>query len=132
MNVIEQNINNFFFHILGIQNSFPEKHVRTNFLQNYYQILMHGSKEPKLLLEGPPDSGKTSWVAPFQGNKNLLSTDLHFFIHLTLLNFVERKCKSCYPLFLIVTRCYLICEEKLFDHLSNDIFNFIFVFTFIF
>lgn len=24
-------------------------------------------KEPKLLLHGLPDSGKTSWVAPFEG-----------------------------------------------------------------
>ena len=31
---------------------------------------MHGKflmKERKLLLVGPPDSGKTSWFAPFQG-----------------------------------------------------------------
>jgi len=28
-------------------------------------------KEPKLILAGPPDSGKTSWVAPFEGNLNL-------------------------------------------------------------
>jgi len=52
-------------------NSFPERETRLEFLQKYYQILLHGRfpmKEPKLLLEGPPDSGKTSWVAPFEGN----------------------------------------------------------------
>jgi len=29
-------------------------------------------KEPKLILEGPADSGKTSWVAPFEGKKYLI------------------------------------------------------------
>jgi len=55
---------------LGTTNSFPDKETRINFLQKYYQLLMHQKfpmKEPKLILEGPPDSGKTSWVAPFEG-----------------------------------------------------------------
>ena len=55
----------------GITNSFPEFNERKKFIQKYYQILLHGRfpmKEPKLLLEGPSDSGKTSWVEPFKGN----------------------------------------------------------------
>ena len=55
---------------LGIHDSFPDELVRRIFYQKYYQILMHGKfpmKERKLLLVGPPDSGKTSWFAPFQG-----------------------------------------------------------------
>ena len=35
---------------------------------------MHGKfpmKEIKLLLVGPPDSGKTSWFAPFQGEYDI-------------------------------------------------------------
>ena len=51
-------------------NSFPEEDERKLFLQKYYQLLLHGKfpmKEPKLLLERPPDNGKTSWVAPFEG-----------------------------------------------------------------
>ena len=44
-----------------------------SFYQKYYQLLLHGKfpmKEKKLLVVGPPDSGKTSWFAPFQGMLN--------------------------------------------------------------
>jgi len=57
--------------VVGIENSFPLERERKNFLRKYYQILLHRKfpmKETKLLLVGPPDSGKTSWFAPFQGN----------------------------------------------------------------
>ena len=53
----------------GIHNSFPDELVRRSFYQKCYQILMHGKfplKERKLLLVGPPDSGKISQFAPFQ------------------------------------------------------------------
>ena len=62
---------------LGIKNSFPERIMRMSFYQKYYQLLLHGKfpmKEKKLLVVGPPDSGKTSWFAPFQGI--LTNTDL--------------------------------------------------------
>ena len=52
-----------------IHNSFPDELARRSFYQNYYQILIHGKfpmKERKLPLVSPPDSGKTSWYAPFQ------------------------------------------------------------------
>ena len=55
---------------LGIENSFPDRITRMSFYQKYYQLLLHGKfpmKEKKLLVVGPPDSGKTSWLAPFQG-----------------------------------------------------------------
>ena len=50
-----------------------------SFYQKYYQLLLHGQfpmKEKKLLVVGPPDSGKTSWFAPFQGM--LTKVDLIF------------------------------------------------------
>ena len=62
---------------LGIENSFPDRITRMSFYQKYYQLLLHGKfpmKEKKLLVVGPPDSGKTSWFAPFQGILN--NTDL--------------------------------------------------------
>ena len=62
---------------LGIENSFPDRITRMSFYQKYYQLLLHGKfpmKEKKLLVVGPPDSGKTSWFAPFQGI--LTNTDL--------------------------------------------------------
>ena len=62
---------------LGIENSFPDRITRMSFYQKYYQLLLHGKfpmKEKKLLVVGPPDSGKTSWFAPFQGM--LTNTDL--------------------------------------------------------
>ena len=64
---------------LGIENSFPDRITRMGFYQKYYQLLPHGKfpmKEEKLLIVGPPDSGKTSWFAPFQGM--LTSIDLLF------------------------------------------------------
>jgi len=54
----------------GVENSFPDKKQRMHFYQKYYQILLHGKfpiKEPKLLLVGLADSGKTSWFYPFEG-----------------------------------------------------------------
>ena len=62
---------------LGIENSFPERITRMSFCQKYYQLLLHGKfpvKEKRLLVAGPPDSGKTSWFAPFQDI--LTNTDL--------------------------------------------------------
>ena len=51
---------------LGIENSFTDRFTRISFYQKYYQLLLHGRfpmKEKKLLVVGPPDSGKTSWFA---------------------------------------------------------------------
>ena len=62
---------------LGIENSFPDRITRMSFYQKYYQFLLHRKfpmKEKKLLVVGPPDSGKTSWFASFQGI--LTNTDL--------------------------------------------------------
>ncbi|XP_066928609.1 uncharacterized protein [Clytia hemisphaerica] len=59
----------------GIFNSFPDAKTRTEFLQKYYQLLLHRKfpmKEPKLILQGESDSGKTSWAAPFDG---IISTE---------------------------------------------------------
>ena len=62
---------------LGIVNSFPDRITTMSFYQKYYQLLLRGKfpmKEKMLLIVGPPDSGKTSWFAPFQGI--LTNTDL--------------------------------------------------------
>ena len=59
---------------LGLKNSFPDC---MSFYQKYFQLLLPRKfpmKEKKLLVVGPPDSGKTSWFAPFQGI--LTNTDL--------------------------------------------------------
>ena len=64
---------------LGIENSFLDCITRISFYQKYYQLLRHGKspmKEKKLLVVGPPDSGRTSWFAPFQGM--LTKTDFLF------------------------------------------------------
>ena len=53
---------------LGVENSFPDRIVRMSFYQKYDQLLVHGKfpmKEKKLVVAGPPDSGKTIWFAPF-------------------------------------------------------------------
>ena len=63
--------------VLGIKNNFPDRITGMSFYQKYYQLLLHGKfpmKEKKLLVVGPPDSGKKSWFAPFQGK--LANTDL--------------------------------------------------------
>ena len=62
---------------LGIKNNFSDRITEMSFYQKYYQLLLHGKfpmKEKKLLVDGPPDSRKTSWFAPFQGI--LTNTDL--------------------------------------------------------
>ena len=49
----------------GILNSFPAESVRVRFMNKFYECLMAGrmpDKIRKLLLCGPKDSGKTSWV----------------------------------------------------------------------
>ena len=46
-------------------NSFPEPEIRVNFLNKFYQCLMAGHmphKVTKLVVHGPKDSGKTSWI----------------------------------------------------------------------
>ena len=49
----------------GIENSFPDVHVRTAFLNKFYQCFL-GRRMPhkirKLVVSGPRDSGKTSWA----------------------------------------------------------------------
>ena len=48
-----------------IMNSFPELEIRVNFLNKFYQCLMAGRmphKVKKLVVHGPKDSGKTSWI----------------------------------------------------------------------
>ena len=49
----------------GIENSFPDVHVRTAFLNIFYQCFL-GRRMPhkirKLVVSGPRDSGQTSWA----------------------------------------------------------------------
>ena len=55
--------------------------MQVSFLQKYYQLLLHNNfsmKESKLLLEGLPDSGKTSWMAPFEGRYWFLLKSLEY------------------------------------------------------
>ena len=54
----------------GILNSFPEEELRARFLNKFYECLMAGKmphKTRKLVLCGPKDSGKTSWVRVLLG-----------------------------------------------------------------
>jgi hypothetical protein len=56
--------------ISGLENSFEDPETRKEFMRKYYQCLLTGRfqhKTRKLCVVGPKDSGKTSWVAPFQG-----------------------------------------------------------------
>lgn len=56
--------------ISGLENSFPDPSTRKDFMRKYYQCLCMGHfehKTRKLCVIGPKDSGKTSWVSPFQG-----------------------------------------------------------------
>ena len=73
---------------IGIENSFPNRITRMSFYQKYFQLLLHGKfpmKETKLLVVGPPDRGKTSWFAPFQGmlaNIDLLFSSEYIYIYI--------------------------------------------------
>ena len=52
----------------GICNSFPDEHVRLNFLNKFFQCLLAHKipqKTRKLVVAGPRDSGKTSWAYVF-------------------------------------------------------------------
>ena len=54
----------------GILNSFPKEELRARFLNKFYECLMAGKmshKTGKLVLCGPKDSGKTSWVQVLLG-----------------------------------------------------------------
>ena len=69
-NLINLFVLNIFIIFIGIFNSFPEKEKRVSFLQKYYQLLLHKMfpiKEPKLLLHGKSNSGKTCWFYTFEG-----------------------------------------------------------------
>ena len=51
----------------SLRNSFPDDVERVLFLKMLYQLLLHGRwpwKRPKMVLTGPPNSGKTSWLEP--------------------------------------------------------------------
>ena len=51
-----------------IENSFPDDEIKANFLNKFYQCLMAGKMQHKcrkLLVCGPKDSGKTTWVSVF-------------------------------------------------------------------
>ena len=51
----------------SVVNSFPDPAVRANFLTKWYQLLLHGRflhKTRKLMVCGPKDSGKSTWVLP--------------------------------------------------------------------
>ena len=53
----------------GILNSFPERLVRVQFLNKFYQCLLAHKmpqKTRKLVVTGPRDSGKTSWASIFR------------------------------------------------------------------
>ena len=49
----------------GIMNSFLEPEIRVNFLNKFYHCLLAGRmphKVKKVVVHGPKDSGKTSWI----------------------------------------------------------------------
>ena len=52
----------------GVLNSFPNEEVRLNFLNKFFQCLVPlkmPQKTRKLVVVGPPDSGKTAWASVF-------------------------------------------------------------------
>ena len=56
-----------FRYAFSIENSFPNEAERKLFLQMMYQLLLTGKmpfKAKKIMLVGPSDSGKTTWVEP--------------------------------------------------------------------
>ena len=58
------------YFIEGIHNSLPKEKVRARFLNKLYECLMAGKmphKTRKLVLCGPKDSVKTSWVQVLSG-----------------------------------------------------------------
>ena len=66
----EEHVPNPKVFIEGIENSFPDADKWMHFYRKYYQLLCHRRlplKTKKLCLVGDPNSGKTSWFAPFQG-----------------------------------------------------------------
>lgn len=95
-----------YFHALGVENSFPKERECKKFYQKYYQLLLHGKfpmKEPKLMLVGAADSGKTSWFYPFQGAFNsvnccyLLITQMFHAHHPRARNNIEFKRDNSLP-----------------------------------
>lgn len=54
----------------SVINSFQEPETRNLFLIKWYQLLLHGKflhKSRKLMVCGPKDSGKSTWVLPIMG-----------------------------------------------------------------
>ena len=54
----------------SLRNSFPDDGKRLLFMQMTYQLLLHGQypfKSKRMIVRGPPNSGKTTWFAPIQG-----------------------------------------------------------------
>ena len=99
------------FYVLGVTNSLPQRAERMEFYQKFYQILLHKKfpqKEPKLCLEGDVNSGKTSWMAPFEG------IDLELIIDIVK---VEKGTLAlwsqiCSLYFIIYTSILLFCRAR--------------------